>query len=108
MQISNSSWPIPIHRHSRCRQRAVHPGQQAPHAFVDFRQVLAEMPLKQKVAAVEKTVYQLLENGAIKWSEAVGKYTVRALKEIVALTKIDVATTRAAGVSPTRNRSEAT
>ncbi len=58
------------------------------------------MPIKQKVAAVGKAVYQLLDDGAIKWSDAVGKYTARPLKEIVALTKIDVATMMRAGVAP--------
>ena len=92
------AWPIPIHRHCRCRQRIIAPGRDAPNAFADFRKILDEMPDKEKIAAVGKSVYQLLDRGVVEWKDAVSKYSVRPLKQVVALTKIDVATMEAAGV----------
>jgi len=92
------AWPIRIHPHCRCEQRAIAPGREAPNAFVDFRKVLDEMSNADKVAAVGKNVYKLLDRGVIEWKDAVSKYSVRSLKQVVALTKIDVATMEAAGV----------
>jgi hypothetical protein len=95
-----SYWPIPIHRRCRCRQIPIGPGATAPHAFVDFRAVLDEMPHDQQVRAIGASNYKLLQKGVVKWDEIVTKYRVRTLREVVALNKVSEATALAAGVKP--------
>lgn len=91
-------WPIQIHRGCRCMQIIVMPGQEAPHAFVDFRALLREMPHDQQDAAVGAANYRLLEAGVVKWEDIVMKTRARPLEEVVALLKLSVETMLRAGV----------
>ena len=93
-------WPIPLHRNCRCQQRIIMPGQTAPKAFVDFRELLADMPHDQQVAAVGAANYRLIASGAVKWEDVVMKGRVRTLKEVVALQKLSIREMESRGVKP--------
>ena len=93
-------WPIPLHINCRCTQVRVPPGQLAPHAFVDFQHVLAEMPASQQTAAIGRACYQLLERGVIEWRDVVTPSRVRTLEEVVARKRLTVDALEKAGVRP--------
>jgi hypothetical protein len=99
-QVKPGPWPIPIHRNCRCTQKRVEPGQKAPHAFADFRKMLDEMSHADSVKAIGNSVYNLLDRGVIKWEDAVTRYRVRSLREIVANKKLSIKTLTANGVRP--------
>jgi hypothetical protein len=91
-------WPIPIHRNCRCRQVAVKPGNEAPHAFVNFRELLEGMDHDQQVAAIGASNYKLLEQGLVEWEDIVTPSRVRALREVVANKQLTVKEMVDAGV----------
>jgi hypothetical protein len=93
-------WPIPIHRNCRCKQQLVRPGGEAPHAFVDFREVLDDLSPAQQREAVGAANYRLLKAGRVEWKDVVGKYRVRTLTEVVARKDLTVEQMTAAGVKP--------
>ena len=75
-------------------------GAQAPHPFADFRQILDDMAPDQKVKAIGGANYKLLKAGVVKWDEIVTKFSVRSLRQVVALNKISVKTMLESGISP--------
>jgi hypothetical protein len=93
-------WPMPIHHRCRCRQVFIRPGNAAPHPFVDFRKLLADLPHAQQVAAIGASNYRLLKAGVVTWEEIVTRYRVRTLREVIALNKVSTATALKAGVKP--------
>jgi hypothetical protein len=93
-------WPIPIHWNCRCQQRIVPIGGPAPQPFADFRRILDEMPPAQQREAVGASVYRLLEAGKIRWEDAVSRYRVNTLQEVVATRKLSIETMTKAGVKP--------
>ena len=93
-------WPIPLHRGCKCQQFPIGPGGTAPHAFVDFREVLAELPHAKQVDAIGASNYKLLKAKVVTWDEIVTRYRVRPLREVIALNKVSEATALAAGVKP--------
>ena len=93
-------WPIPLHRNCRCRQRRIEPNARAPHPFADFRKMLEEMSHADRVKAIGSSVYNLLEREVIEWSDAVTKFRVRSLQEIVALKTLSLKTLESNGVRP--------
>jgi hypothetical protein len=98
-QLSVGPWPIPLHRECRCMQIRVEPGMRAPHAFADYRKMLDEMSPADRTAAIGKSVYSLLKRGVITWEDAVTRFRVRSLKQIVALKKLSIKVMEENGVS---------
>jgi hypothetical protein len=91
-------WPIPIHHNCRCRQVLVPAGQTARHAFVDFREILDDLPQDQKREAIGASNYRLLKSGVVKWEDIVSKWRVRTLTEVVARKNLTVQQMTDAGV----------
>jgi GNAT superfamily N-acetyltransferase len=91
-------WPLGIHYGCRCKQFRVDPWSAAPHAFVDFRSILADMSHSQQVAAIGAGNYALLKAKVVSWGEIVSRYHVRSLREVIALNKISLETALKAGV----------
>jgi hypothetical protein len=99
-QVKLGPWPIQLHPNCRCSQERIEPGFKAPHPFADFRKMLDEMSHGDRVKVIGGAVYNLLERGVIKWEDAVTRYRIRSLKQIVALQKLSVKTLEANGVRP--------
>ena len=93
-------WGIPIHKGCRCRQVAIQIGAQAPNAFVDFREILDGMSLRDQVAAIGLGNYRLLKAGVVTWEEIVMHYSVHSFEGVVALYKISLETMLKAGIPP--------
>lgn len=90
-------WPIPIHRQCRCKQTLVAPGATA-EPFVDFREILADLPPDQQAKAVGASKYKLLEAGVVEWEDVVTGQRVRTLREVVSREKLSVKRMVSAGV----------
>ena len=97
MAIANH-WPIPLHRCCRCRATPLAIGAQA-EPFVDFREVLRNLPESEQSHAIGRAAYQLLEAGKVKWEDIVTSVRVRPLYEIVAREKLSVTEMVKAGVN---------
>jgi len=93
-------WPIPIHYGCRCEQRAIKPEAQAPHPFVDYRELLAKMPPAEQAAAIGASNYKLLKAGVVDWKDIVTPSRVRDLREVVAKKKLTIDQMERAGVGP--------
>jgi len=93
-------WPIQIHHRCRCKQYEIAPGAEAPHPFVDFRELLDSMSRVQQAAAVGASNYKLLQAGVVTWKEVVTQFRVRTLREVLALNKVSLDTALKAGVKP--------
>jgi GNAT superfamily N-acetyltransferase len=93
-------WPLPLHHGcgKYCRQYPIAPGSQAPHAFVDFREVLDNMSYQSQMTAIGASNYALLKAKVLKWDEIVTKWRVRTLRETISLYKIPLKTAIKAGV----------
>jgi hypothetical protein len=91
-------WPIKLHVGCRCHQFPIAPGDEAPHEFVDFRKVLAELPHAEQVAAIGASNYKLLKAGVVAWDEIVTQYRVRTLREVLAINKVSLKTALEAGI----------
>ena len=98
--IKRGPWAIPLHYGCNCRQSAIPPGQQASEPFVDFRQILDQMPHDQQVAAIGASNYKLLDKGVVQWKDIVTPSRVRSLREVVAIKQLTVAEMTAVGVNP--------
>lgn len=97
MQIG-TFWPIPLHRGCNCRQELVPPGKQAPHEFVDFEKILADLPQKQQIAAIGKSNYALLSRNIVEWEDVVTPSRVRTFQEVVSRKNLTVDRLTKAGV----------
>jgi hypothetical protein len=93
-------WGIPLHHGCRCEQRKILVGAEAPHAFVDFREILDQMDHADQVAAIGASNYRLLKEGVVKWTDIVTPSRVRDLREVVSNKRLSVKTMVAAGVNP--------
>ena len=93
-------WGIPLHYGCRCEQRAIKPGAEAPHEFVDFRKILDDMPHDQQVAAIGDANYKLLKNGVVDWKDIVTPMRVRPFREVVSLKNLSIRQIEDVGVSP--------
>lgn len=93
-------WSIPLHFGCRCRQVSIKPGSEAPHAFVDFRELLDNMPHDQQVAAIGSSNYKLLKNGVVEWKDIVTPSRVRPLREVVANKDLTIKTLEGVGIRP--------
>jgi hypothetical protein len=93
-------WPIPIHYGCRCIQRLIKPGQTAGHPFVDYRELLEQMPQSEKRAAIGASNYKLLQSGAVKWDDIVTPSRVRDFREVVANKRLSVKQLTDSGVRP--------
>jgi hypothetical protein len=93
-------WGIPLHRGCRCEQRRIPVGAEAPHEFVDYREILDNMSHADQVAAIGASNYKLLKDGVVKWEDIVTPSRVRDLREVVANKRLSVKTMVDAGVSP--------
>ena len=91
-------WPIPLHRGCRCYQVPLAPGAES-QPFVDFQQILAEMPHNQQVAAVGANNYKLIESGTVKFTDVVTPTRVRTNREVIAREGLGVKALRDAGLS---------
>jgi hypothetical protein len=91
-------WPIPIHHGCRCHQLMIKPGADAPHEFVDYRELLDKMPPAEQAAAIGASNYKLLKAGVVKWEDIVTRSRVRDLREVVAKKKLTVEEMTKAGV----------
>jgi hypothetical protein len=100
MAIKRGPWFIPIHFGCNCKQALLKPGATAPNAFVDFREILDQMPHSQQVAAIGASNYKLLKNGVIEWKDVVTPLRVRPLREVVALKKLSIKSMVDVGVRP--------
>lgn len=78
----------------------IRPGRDAPHPFVDFREILDGMSHRDRVAAVGASNYALLRSGVVAWDEVVTRYRVRTLNEVIALNKVGIEAALKAGVRP--------
>jgi hypothetical protein len=90
-------WPLGFHNRCRCRQLLLKPGGVA-QPFVDFREKLADLSSAQKVSAIGKSNYSLLERGVVSWNDIVTDTRVRSFHEVVQRAKLDVAAMTKAGV----------
>jgi hypothetical protein len=93
-----SWWPIPIHHGCRCHQTLIKPAAEAPHPFVDYRELLDAMPKAEQAAAIEASNYKLFKAGVVKWEDIVTRSRVRNLREVVAKKKLTVDDMKRAGV----------
>jgi hypothetical protein len=91
-------WPIPIHYGCRCEQELIEPEAQAPHDFVDYRELLDKMPKSEQAAAIGASNYKLLKAGVVKWEDIVTPSRVRDLREVVAKKRLTVDQMAKAGV----------
>jgi hypothetical protein len=96
----SGAWPIPLHYGCRCIQRLIKPGQTAPHDFVDYRELLENMPQSEKRAAIGASNYKLLQSGAVKWDDIVTPSRVRDFREVVANKRLTVKQLTDSGVKP--------
>lgn len=96
LAISNW-WPIPIHRRCRCRQLLILPSGSA-QPFENFRDILDDLPAKQKTEAIGASNYKLLQSGLVKWDDIVTPTRVRDLQEVVARRKLTVDQMTSVGV----------
>jgi len=94
------AWGIPFHHGCRCKQKAIQPGAEAPHPFVNFRELLDDMPHHEQVAAIGAGNYKLLKEGLAGWDEIVTPTRVRDLQEVVAIKKLTVQEMLDAGIEP--------
>lgn len=92
-----NSWPIPMHFGCNCVQRLIPPGGES-RPFVDFREVLADLPPDQKAAAVGAANWRLIESGRVKWADVVTEGRVRGLAEVVSLKRVTVKEMRGLGI----------
>jgi hypothetical protein len=99
MKISYT-WPIPLHWNCRCVQRAIPPGGEAPHEFVDYRKMLEEMSPDEQRAAIGASNYKLLKEGVVKWDDIVSESRVRDFREVVSNKRLSVKQLTKAGVRP--------
>jgi hypothetical protein len=74
-------WPLPFHNRCRCRQLLLKPGGVA-EPFVDFRSKLADLSEAQKVSAIGRSNYALLEKGVVTWDDIVTETRVRSFTEV--------------------------
>ena len=95
--ISNSLWPIPLHRGCNCHQTAIAPGEVA-EPWVDMRALLRDMTPANKRAAVGASNFKLLESGKAKWDDVVTGARVRTLREVVARNKLSVEEMKRVGI----------
>ena len=93
-------WSLGLHFGCNCQQHAIKPGAKAPEPFVDFRDLLDEMPHSEQVAAIGAWNYKLLKDGVVDWKDIVTPSRVRPLREVVAIKNLDVKTLVGAGVNP--------
>ena len=77
-------WPIPIHYNCRCIAKMIKPGAEAPHEFVNYRELLDSFDESQKAAAIGVLNYRLLKSGLAKWDDIVTPNRVRDFREVVA------------------------
>jgi hypothetical protein len=96
--VKSGSWPLPLHRHCRCTQTPVMPGEPAPEPFTDFRAKIESLPHDQQVAAVGAASYRLIRQGVVEWEDVVTPYRVRTLREVVAIKGLTAGQMTAAGV----------
>lgn len=92
-----NSWPIPFHFGCACRQKAIYPGGESQE-FVDFREVLRDLPPDQKAAAVGANNWRLIRSGKVKWEDVVTEGRVRSLSEVVSLKRLSLETLGDAGI----------
>ncbi len=92
-------WGIPLHDGCNCEQHAIKPGNRAK-PFVDYRQIIDDLPYDQQVKVVGASNYRLLKEGLITWADVVTPSRVRDLREVVATKKLTVKQMVAAGVKP--------
>ena len=90
-------WPLLHHRGCNCKVRPVAIGATAS-PWVDFREVLRELPESQHEKAIGRSAYKLLEAGVIKWEDVVTSARVRPLYEVVARERLSIETMVKAGV----------
>jgi GNAT superfamily N-acetyltransferase len=79
-----------MHYGCRCIQREIEPGEKAPFDFVNYRELLKNMPHDQQVAAMGASNYKLLESGLVNWEDIVTENRVRDFREVVARNKLTV------------------
>lgn len=96
----SAAWPIPMHYGCRCIQRAIKPGQDAPHPFCDYRELLDKMPQSEKAAAIGASNYKLLKSGLATWDDIVTPSRVRDFREVVAKKRLTVDQMVKHGVKP--------
>jgi hypothetical protein len=95
-----ANWGIPLHHGCRCRQVPIAPGAEAPHPFVDYRELLDGLPHDQQVAAIGASNYKLLKEGVVKWEDIVTPNRVKDFRDVVAIKKLSVKKLLDAGVKP--------
>jgi hypothetical protein len=83
------SWPIPYHRGCNCLQVPIWPGQSG-EPFVDFREVIRELPPEQQAAVMGRSSLRLVEEGVVKYEDVVTRTRIRALNEVVSREKLTV------------------
>jgi len=83
-------WGIILHHGCRCKQVPIQPDAEAPHPFVDFRELLDNLPHHEQVAAIGAGNYRLLKEGLADWSDIVTPTRVRDLREVVAIKKLSL------------------
>jgi hypothetical protein len=96
-------WPLPFHNRCRCRQLLLKPGGVA-EPFVDFRSKLADLSEAQKVSAIGRSNYALLEKGVVTWDDIVTETRVRSFTEVAQRAKLDVNAMTKASVDPEQAR----
>jgi hypothetical protein len=96
-------WPLGFHNCCRCRQLLIRIGGVA-EPFVDFRVKLEALSDAQKVSALGRSNYSLLQHGVVSWDDIVTETRVRSFHEVVQRAKLDVAAMVKANVDPEQAR----
>lgn len=92
-----TSFPIPLHRGCNCTQTPIFPGQSG-EPFVDFREMIRELPPAEQAAVMGRSNLQLVESGVVKYEDVVTRTRVRDLREVVSRGKLSVEEMVDAGV----------
>lgn len=92
-------FPLPFHPGCNCVQRPVRPGQSAK-PFVDFQEIVRNLPPSQQTAAVGKSNWRLIEQGVIAWEDVVTPGRIRTFREVVARERLSANDLKNAGIRP--------
>jgi len=91
-------WPIPFHPRCNCRAVPVAPGQSA-QPFADFEHEIDQLPHERQVEVIGDGAWKLIQDGQIKWEDAVTKTRIKSLYEIARDKNLSISDMKKAGIS---------
>jgi hypothetical protein len=91
-------WPIPFHPRCNCRAVPIAPGQSA-EPFADFEAEIEKLPHERQVEVIGDGAWKLIQDGQIKWEDAVTKTRIKSLYEIARDKNLSISDMKKAGIS---------